>query len=249
MSALLFLYRDVLGQKLADQGRLPRAKTPLRQPVVLSRTECGALLEAMQGVPRLMAALLYGAGLRADECCRLRVMDVDFEALQITVRGGKGGKDRITLLPSRLRERLRSHVDRVRHLHGVDVADGHGRAQLPPEVARTRPAAAADWAWQWVFPSKRLHLDPATGHQVRRPFHRAQLHAAFKTALRSAGIAKAASCHTLRHSFATHLLEDGYDVRTIQDLLGHQRVATTMIYLHSFTPSLARPCGVKSPLD
>jgi integron integrase len=249
LSALLFLYRDALGIKLAGLDRLPRAKSPLRQPVVLSRNECSALLEALRGTPRLMAALLYGAGLRADECCRLRVMDIDFDAQQITVRGGKGGQDRITLLPARLRERLRAHLDRVRELHEADVALGHGSVSLPPEVAHNRPAAAADWAWQWVFPSARLHPDPQSRQQVRRPFHRAQLHRAFKAALEAAGIAKAASCHTLRHSFATHLLEDGYDIRTIQDLLGHQRVATTMIYLHSPTPRTGQGPAVKSPLD
>jgi integron integrase len=249
LSALLFLYRDVLGQELPDLACLPRSKGPLRQPVVLSRSECGALLQCMRGVPRLMAALLYGAGLRADECCRLRVMDVDFGALQITVRGGKGGKDRITLLPTRLRERLRSHLDCVRQLHEADIAEGHGSVGLPPEVAHNRPAAARDWAWQWAFPSTRLHLDPKTGHQVRRPFNRSQLHGAVKAALQAAGIPRAASCHTLRHSFATHLLEDGYDVRTIQELLGHHRVATTMIYLHSFTPRPGQAAGIKSPLD
>jgi integron integrase len=249
VSALLFLYRDVLGQDLPGLGRLPRSRTALRQPVVLSRTECASLLDAMSGAPRLMAALLYGAGLRADECCHLRVQDIDFADSRITVRGGKGAKDRITVLPTRLAERLRSHLDAIRLDYEANVAGGRGRAKLPPEIARNRPAAAWEWPWQWVFPSTRLHLDRSSGQQVRAPFHRSQLHRALKAALSAAGIEKAASCHSLRHSFATHLLEDGHDPRTIQELLGHRRVATTMAYLHSFTPRPGVSAGVKSPLD
>jgi integron integrase len=249
LSAIVFLFRSVLCKEPPGFDRLPRSRAPLRQPVVLSRTECASVLDALTGVPRLMSGLLYGAGLRADECCRLRVMDIDFSAAQITVRGGKGAKDRVTVLPARLSERLRSHLDRVRLIHEAEIADGRGRVKLPPEVARVHPSAAWDWPWQWVFPARRPHLDHSSGQPVRGPFHRSQLHRAFKAALLAAGIPKAASCHSLRHSFATHLLEDGYDPRTIQELLGHRRVATTMIYLHSFVPRPGVTTGVKSPLD
>jgi integron integrase len=250
LSAILFLYRDVLGRPLRGLGEVPRAKAPARRPAVLSRGECAALLDAMHGTPGLMAALLYGAGLRADECCHLRVMDVDLAASRITVRGGKGDKDRMTLLPARLVPRLRAHLERLRRRHQADLAEGRGGVALPEALARSRPAAAWEWAWQWVFPSDRLHLDRRSGQRTRRPLHRSVLHRALKEMLLEAGITKPASCHSLRHSFATHLLEDGHDIRTIQELLGHRQVSTTMAYLHS---TVARPGSstpvLKSPLD
>ena len=232
LSALLFLYREVLGQDLPGLEHIPRAKTPVRRPAVLSRSECRALLDAMRGVPRLMAALLYGAGLRADECCRLRVMDLDFAGSRITIRGGKGAKDRVTLLPRCLVEPLRVHIDTLR-LQEADL-----------------PAVGSERSSPWAFPSPRPHLDPEGRRPCRRPVHRSWLHRAVKAGAQAAGLAKAVSCHTLRHSFATHLLEDGHDPRTIQELLGHRRLATTLLYLHAFTP---RPTDafdrVTSPLD
>ncbi len=250
LSALVFLYRDVLGRELRDLGRVPRAKSPVREPAVLSHSECRALLDAMHGVPRLMAALLYGAGLRADECCRLRVMDLDFSRHHIAVRGGKGATDRVTILPRALADPLRSHLEQVRLGHQADLAEGHGSVALPEAELHARPRAAFDWAWQWVFPSARLHLDVKAQRRTRRPFHRSALHRALAEGVAEAGITKTASCHTLRHSFATHLLESGHDVRTIQELLGHRHVSTTMVYLHATTQRVTQgPVTLKSPLD
>jgi len=249
-SAIAFLYRDVLGRELRDLGHVPRAKSPLREPIVLSHRECRALLEAMHGTPRLMAALLYGAGLRADECCRLRVMDLDLDRHRITVRGGKGAKDRVTLLPATLAELMRAHLERVRRGHQADLAEGHGSVPLPEAELHLRPNAIFEWSWQWVFPSARLHFDPRVGQRSRRPFHRSTLYRAVAEAVTEAGILKSASCHTLRHSFATHLLESGHDIRTIQELLGHRNVSTTMVYLHATTqPAPQSPPALKSPLD
>lgn len=250
LSALAFLYRDVLGRELTDLGRVPRAKAARREPAVLSHSECRALFAAMTGMPRLMAAVLYGAGLRADECCRLRVMDLDLGAERIAVRGGKGAKDRVTILPATLADPLRAHLEQVRLGHQADLAEGHGSVALPEAEFRRRPDAAWDWAWQWVFPSARLHLDINTQRRTRRPFHRSALHRALAEAVVEVGIAKAVSCHTLRHSFATHLLESGHGIRTIQELLGHRHVSTTMVYIHATTQRVPHgPLALKSPLD
>ncbi len=243
--ALLFLYRDVLGRELSGLDAL-RAKRPARLPVVLSPEEVRRILRHLRGVSWLMASLLYGAGLRLLECARLRVKDVDFDRREITVRDGKGRKDRVTLLPDALAAELRSQLGRARRVHEADLLDGGGRVWLPDALERKYPGATREWAWQWVFPASRSYVDPMTGEQRRHHRHESVLQRAFKGAVRAARVAKAATCHTLRHSFATHLLESGYDIRTIQELLGHSDVATTMIYTHVLNRGGR---GVRSPLD
>jgi integron integrase len=243
---LLFLYREVLGRELTGLDQVVRAKQPVRVPLVLAREEVAAILRQLVGTPWLMASLMYGAGQRLLECARLRVKDVDFARGEITVRDGKGRKDRVTVLPTKLAEALSAHLERVRHQHGSDLAAGAGFVALPHALARKYGSAAREWAWQWVFPATRFYVDGLTGQRRRHHLHETVLQRAFKQARRSAGIPKPASCHTLRHSFATHLLENGYDIRTIQELLGHSSVATTMIYTHALNRG-AR--GVRSPLD
>jgi len=244
-SALLFLFREVWDRELEGLDAIVRAKRPDRLPVVLTREEVAALLSRLRGTPWLMASLLYGCGLRLLECCRLRVKDLDFEMGEITVRDGKGAKDRVTILPARLKEPLRRHLRQVRRLFVEDRGRGLGRAPMPTAIERKYPNAAGEWSWQWVFPASRFHFDP-DGDRRRHHLHESVLQRTFKAALTDSGIAKPASCHTLRHSFATHLLEDGYDVRTIQELLGHSDVSTTMIYTHVLKRGGR---GVRSPLD
>jgi len=246
LSALVFLYRDVLRCPLGRLGRIERAKTPVRQPLVLTRQEVAAVLARMQGMPRLMAALMYGSGLRLMECCRLRVRDVDLERRHITVREGKGGKERVTMLASSLVPPLRTHLAQLRRRHDLELAVGQGAAQLPESASRRRPGAAWEWPWQWLFPAPRLREVLATGEWRRRHVHAGSVQRDFWVGVRAAGLAKPATCHSLRHSFATHLLQSGYDIRTIQELLGHSDVATTMIYLNPLNSS-ARP--LRSPLD
>jgi len=246
LSALLFLYQAVLGMKLAWLDELVRAQRPVRVPTVLSEAEVRRLLHASEGTSHLMLSLLYGAGLRQIECLSLRVKDVDFAYRQILVRDGKGSKDRVTMLPENLVQPLQAHLGKVRLLHERDLKQGFGEVSLPYALARKYPRAGRQWAWQFVFPSGNRSPDPEDGTIRRHHVHPDTLGRAVKRAARLAGIVKPVSCHTLRHSFATHLLERGYDIRTVQELLGHSDVSTTMIYTHVMNKG-AR--AVKSPLD
>jgi integron integrase len=248
LSALLFLYKEVLKQEIGWLERVERAKRPARLPVVLTRDEVHTILAQLYGTCRLMAGLLYGSGLRLMECVRLRVKDLDLGYLRVTVRDGKGAKDRITMLPVNLAKPLQRHLQKIKSQHEEDLEAGFGSVFLPNAIARKYPGAAKEWAWQYVFPSSRLSGDPRASAVVKHRHHvnESVLQDAVKKAVRASGISKPATCHTLRHSFATHLLENGYDIRTVQELLGHKDVSTTMIYTHV----LNKPgVGVKSPLD
>ena len=246
LSALLFLYRQVLQVEMPWLDNVVRAKRSERLPVVLTREEVRAVIRELQGPPRLMAILLYGAGLRLLECARLRVKDVDFATNQIIVRAGKGDRDRVTMLPAVVKPDLVRHVEMVRRQHEADLRHGAGWVELPWALARKYPNAGREWAWQWVFPATRIYVDRETGQRRRHHLHESVLQRAVKEAVRRAGIAKRATCHTFRHSFATHLLEDNHDIRTVQELLGHRDVSTTMIYTHVLNRG---PGGVRSPAD
>ena len=246
LSALLFLYREVLGQPLKVAGYIPRPRRAERLPTVLSAAEVGAVIRELGGTRRLIALVLYGSGLRLMECLTLRVKDLDLERCEIVIRQGKGAKDRVTTLGSTVADALRRHLTRVRRLHERDLASGHGSVALPDALVRKYPHAAASWAWQWVFPASRRYRDQHTGRILRHHLHPTAMQRAMTAAVRRAGISKRASCHTLRHSFATHLLAAGYDIRTVQELLGHRDVSTTMRYTHVLNRG---GLGVRSPVD
>lgn len=245
-SALLFLYKEVLGSELPWLNNVEQARKPRRLPVVLTEDEVRDVLANLEGVHWLVAALLYGAGLRLMEALRLRVQDVDFKRREVLVRNGKGFKDRVTMLPDKLAGRLQSHLATVRFLHEKDLAEGFGEVHLPYALDRKYPHAGTSWGWQYVFPSGNRSLDPRTGKTRRHHLDEQTIQRAVKQAVRTAGVVKPATPHTLRHSFATHLLQKGQDIRTVQELLGHEDVQTTMIYTHVLNRGGR---GVTSPLD
>lgn len=245
-AALVFLYREALRTPLEPLGEVALAKRPIRLPAVLTRAEVRAVLARLDGQPRLVALLLYGAGLRLLEALALRVKDVDLGTRQLLVRGGKGAKDRVTVLPASAVAPLRQHLARVQRLHARDLAAHGGRVALPDALERKLPTASRDWAWQWVFPATRCYVEVGTGERRRHHLHATAVQRAVRTAVLRAGISKRATCHTFRHSFATHLLEDGYDIRTVQELLGHADVRTTMLYAHVLNRG---GWGVRSPAD
>lgn len=246
LAAIGFLYREVLNIPLEDSEQLARAKRPVRLPVVLTKEEMKSLIGDMDGTPQLVAMLLYGAGLRVLECLQLRVKDVDLAGHQIHVRGGKGNKDRLTMLPTVTELRLREHLEQVRLLHARDLRRGAGRVDIPGALARKYPRASTEFRWQYVFPAARTHIDVVTRELRRHHLHVTVIQRAVADACRSSGLMKRATCHTFRHSFATHLIEDGYDIRTVQELLGHTDVRTTMIYTHVLNRGGR---GVRSPID
>jgi integron integrase len=246
LSALLFLYRHVIYYELGDLGQVARARTPDRLPVVLTRDEVRAVLAQMDGECWLMASLLYGGGLRLMECLRMRVHDIDFASGEIVVRSGKGAKDRVTMLPDALKPPLHDQLRRAKAVHARDLAAGWGSVTMPDALERKYPRASTEWRWQWVFPQQTRWRNPVTCVQGRHHVHETILQRHVREAAGKAGMVKRVTCHTLRHSFATHLLESGYDIRTIRELLGHRSVSTTMVYTHVLNKG---GLGVRSPFD
>jgi len=246
LAALLFLYREILGLELEGLDDTVRAKRPVRLPVVLSRDEVRAVLAELDGVPRLVATFLYGSGLRLLEALRLRIKDIDFDRQQLTIRDPKGRRDRGAPLPRTSLPALELHLTKVRRLYEADRASDIAGPPLPDALARKYPNAALEWPWQWLFPATRLGHDPDTHRRFRHHLHETVLQRAVRQAAANAGLTKRITCHTFRHSFATHLLEDGSDIRTVQELLGHREVRTTMIYTHVLQNG---PLGVRSPAD
>ncbi|MBN2403458.1 MAG: integron integrase [Spirochaetes bacterium] len=246
LCAVIFLYKQILKKEIGNLDGLIWSKKPKKIPIVLSREEIKRLLSELSGIHRIMANLLYGSGLRLLECLRLRVKDIDFDYNQIIVRDGKGQKDRVTALPETIISPIKDHLEKVKILHSKDIAAGLGKVHLPFALEKKYPNASREWAWQYVFPSSVLSVDPRSGITRRHHLDESVLQRAVKVAMQKAGISKQASCHTLRHSFATHLLEDGYDVRTVQELLGHENLNTTMIYTHVMKKG---GLGIKSPAD
>lgn len=246
LSALLFLYRHVLHRDIGELGEVIRARRPRRLPVVMTRDEVRAVLRRLSGEKQLIGSLLYGSGMRLLECLQLRVQDIDLTSSQITIRDGKGRMDRVTMLPVSLQEPLKEHLQKVKAIHEQDLKDGFGRVILPTALDRKYPNASSEWRWQWIFPQQRRWRDRESGNQGRHHMDESIMQRAVREAVRDAGITRRATCHSFRHSFATHLLEDGYDIRTIQELLGHRDVKTTMIYTHVLNRG---PTGVRSPMD
>jgi len=246
LAALLFLYSAVLDRPLLALGAIPRGRAPATLPVVLTPAEVRRILAGLRGQDGLIGLLLYGSGLRLGEALALRIKDVDLERGELTIRRAKGARDRVTVLARAVQTPLAKHLARVRRQHQADLARGAGRVPLPDALHRKYPSAAASWPWQWVFPAARRHRDRDTGNIVRHHRHPSSVQRAMARAVRASGIGKRASCHTLRHSFATHLLESGYDIRTVQELLGHRSVTTTMIYTHVLNRG---GLGVTSPAD
>ena len=246
LAAVLFLYRHVIGRGIGDLGEVIRARKPERLPVVMTREEVKAVLANLIGDKWLMASIMYGAGLRLMECLRLRVQDIDCSRNEILIRDGKGAKDRITMLPNSLKAPLQDHLKRVKAVHQQDLADGWGRVLLPNALDRKYPNAPQDWRWQWVFPQDHRWINTKTKEQGRHHIDESLVQKAVREAVAKAGLTKRATCHTFRHAFATHVLESGYDIRTVQELLGHRDVKTTMIYTHVLNRG---PGGVRSPLD
>ena len=244
--ALLFLYKDVLRVGELTLRLTQRAHRPARLPVVLTKQEVRAVLDRMTGPSRLVAGLLYGSGLRLMECLTMRRKDADFTRNELLIRDGKGQKDRVSMLPEAVKEPLRLHLHKVKALHERDLSLGVGRVAMPDAIERKYPNASREWGWQWVFPATSRYVDRDTGIERRHHLHESVVQRAMKQAVRDAGVTKNASCHTLRHSFATHLLESGYDIRTIQELLGHSDVRTTMVYTHVLNRGGR---GVRSPFD
>lgn len=246
LAALLFLYKKVLKVDLPWMDEIHRAKRPRHLPVVFTRDEVKALLAQFDGTKWLIFSLIYGCGFRIMECVRLRIKDIDFHYKQIIIRDAKGQKDRVTVLPEKLIEPLQLHLDKVRIMHGQDLASGYGCVYMPYALEKKYPNACRELAWQYVFPSKNISTDPRSKICRRHHIDEKNLQRSMKQAIRNAGIVKHASLHTLRHSFATHMLEDGYDIRTVQELLGHKDVKTTQIYTHVLNKGAG---GVRSPLD